>query len=92
MAREQALLAAGVDINTIDAFQGREKDAVLLSLVRSNGEEQISFLSDLRRMNVMLTQARRHRFVAGNSVMLSSHSCCALHRVHVGGLGLSLHI
>ena len=67
-------LSADVEVDTVDAFQGREKDAILLSLVRSNGEGQIGFLSDLRRMNVALTRARRHLFVVGDSATLSGHS------------------
>ena len=66
-------LSADVEVDTVDAFQGREKDAILVSLVRSNGEGQIGFLSDLRRMNVALTRARRHLFVVGDSATLSGH-------------------
>jgi ATP-dependent RNA/DNA helicase IGHMBP2 len=60
-------------VDTVDAFQGREKDAILVSLTRSNSEGQIGFLSDLRRMNVALTRARRHLFVVGDSATLSGH-------------------
>lgn len=59
-----------VEIDTVDAFQGREKDAVLLSLTRSNAEGAIGFLSDLRRMNVAITRPRRHLFVVGDSATL----------------------
>ncbi len=62
-----------VEVDTVDAFQGREKDAVLVSLTRSNGEGQLGFLTDLRRMNVALTRARRHLFVVGDSATLSGH-------------------
>lgn len=62
-----------LEVDTIDAFQGREKEAVLLSLVRSNGEQQVGFLEDLRRMNVAITRARRHLFVVGDSATLSGH-------------------
>jgi ATP-dependent RNA/DNA helicase IGHMBP2 len=65
-------LAAAVEIDTIDAFQGREKDAVLLSTVRSNADAQIGFLRDLRRMNVAITRARRHLFVVGDGATLAS--------------------
>ncbi|RYZ32112.1 MAG: AAA family ATPase, partial [Myxococcaceae bacterium] len=61
-------------VDTVDAFQGREKDAVLVSLTRSNSEGQLGFLNDLRRMNVALTRARRHLFVVGDSATLSSHA------------------
>jgi ATP-dependent RNA/DNA helicase IGHMBP2 len=62
-----------VEIDTVDAFQGREKDAVLVSLTRSNSEGQLGFLGDLRRMNVAMTRARRHLFVAGDSATLGAH-------------------
>jgi ATP-dependent RNA/DNA helicase IGHMBP2 len=70
--REQ-LGARGVEVATVDGFQGREKDVILLSLVRSNDEGQIGFLSDLRRMNVAITRARRHLFVCGDAGTLSAH-------------------
>ena len=62
-----------VEVDTVDAFQGREKDAVLLGLTRSNGEGELGFLNDLRRMNVALTRARRHLFVVGDSATLGAH-------------------
>jgi len=62
-----------LEVDTIDAFQGREKEAVLLSLVRSNGEQQVGFLEDLRRMNVAITRAKRHLFVVGDSATLTGH-------------------
>ena len=62
-----------MEVDTIDAFQGREKDVVLVSLVRSNGDQALGFLEDLRRMNVALTRARRHLFVVGDSATLCSH-------------------
>lgn len=65
--------APDVEVDTVDAFQGREKDAILVSLTRSNSEGQVGFLNDLRRMNVALTRARRHLFVVGDSATLSAH-------------------
>ncbi|HYX93087.1 MAG TPA: C-terminal helicase domain-containing protein, partial [Myxococcaceae bacterium] len=62
-----------VEIDTVDAFQGREKDAVLVSLTRSNSEGQLGFLTDLRRMNVAITRPRRHLFVVGDSATLGAH-------------------
>jgi len=50
----------GLEIGTVDGFQGREKEAILLSLARSNPDREIGFLSDHRRMNVAITRARRH--------------------------------
>jgi superfamily I DNA and/or RNA helicase len=64
----------GLEVDTVDAFQGREKDAVLLSLVRGNVEQALGFLLDLRRMNVAITRARRHLFVVGDSATLSGHA------------------
>jgi predicted DNA helicase len=62
-----------VEVDTVDAFQGREKDAILVSLTRSNSEGQLGFLTDLRRINVAITRARRHLFVVGDSATLSGH-------------------
>lgn len=62
-----------VEVDTVDAFQGREKDAILVSLTCSNAEGAIGFLADLRRMNVAITRARRHLFVVGDSATLAGH-------------------
>jgi len=50
---------AGIEIGSIDGYQGREKEAIILSLVRSNEKGEVGFLSDTRRMNVGMTRARR---------------------------------
>ncbi|MDB4614582.1 AAA domain-containing protein, partial [bacterium] len=60
-----------LEIDTVDGFQGREKEAVLISLVRSNAEGEIGFLADARRMNVALTRARRKLIVIGDSATMS---------------------
>ncbi len=60
----------GLEIDTVDGFQGREKEAVIITLVRSNNENEIGFLSDRRRMNVALTRARRKLLVIGDSATL----------------------
>lgn len=73
LLRERLAAVPLLEVDTIDAFQGREKEAVLLSLVRSNGEQQVGFLEDLRRMNVAITRARRHLFVVGDSATLTGH-------------------
>ncbi|HEY1907385.1 MAG TPA: C-terminal helicase domain-containing protein, partial [Myxococcaceae bacterium] len=68
-----ALEGLGVEVDTVDAFQGREAEAVLVSCVRSNAEGRLGFLTDLRRMNVALTRAKVHAFVVGDSATLGHH-------------------
>lgn len=65
--RLRNLLPAGVEADTVDGFQGRENEAVIISLVRSNTNGEIGFLLDTRRMNVALTRARRKLIVVGDS-------------------------
>jgi predicted DNA helicase len=62
-----------VEIGSIDGFQGREKEAIVLSLVRSNQDGQVGFLGDTRRMNVGMTRARRLLIVLGDSATLARH-------------------
>jgi ATP-dependent RNA/DNA helicase IGHMBP2 len=61
-----------IEIDSIDGFQGREKEAVIVSLVRSNPDGEIGFLADVRRMNVALTRARRKLIVVGDSATIGS--------------------
>ncbi len=61
-----------VEIDSVDGFQGREKELVIVSLVRSNMEGEMGFLADTRRMNVAMTRARRKLIVIGDSATLSS--------------------
>lgn len=63
----------GVEVDTVDGFQGREKEAVVISLVRSNDRNEIGFLSDYRRMNVALTRARRKLIVIGDTATLAAN-------------------
>ena len=63
-----------ITINTVDGFQGQERDIMLISLVRSNENGQIGFLSDLRRMNVAITRARMKLIIIGDATTLSCHS------------------
>jgi superfamily I DNA and/or RNA helicase len=56
-----------LEINTVDGFQGREKEVILISLVRSNSHNNIGFLRDLRRLNVALTRAKRKLIIIGDS-------------------------
>lgn len=69
----ESLLSWGVDVDTVDGFQGREKEAVVISLVRSNPQGEIGFLADTRRMNVALTRARRTLVVIGDSATIGAH-------------------
>jgi ATP-dependent RNA/DNA helicase IGHMBP2 len=62
---------ASVTINTIDSFQGQERDMVYISMTRSNAESIIGFLSDIRRMNVAMTRARKKLVITGDSATLS---------------------
>jgi predicted DNA helicase len=65
--------AAGLEVGTVDGFQGREKEAVIVDLVRSNDHGEIGFLSNMRRMNVALTRARRFLLVVADSATLGDH-------------------
>jgi predicted DNA helicase len=65
---------AALEIDSVDAFQGREKEVVIVSLVRSNREGQLGFLTDTRRMNVAMTRARRKLIMIGDSATLSNHA------------------
>jgi superfamily I DNA and/or RNA helicase len=65
--------AAGLEIGTVDGFQGREKEAVIVDLVRSNDRGEIGFLANTRRMNVALTRARRFLLVVADSATLGDH-------------------
>jgi len=67
------LVLDDLEIDTVDGFQGREKEVVVISLVRSNGQGEIGFLADVRRMNVALTRARRKLLVIGDSATIASH-------------------
>lgn len=63
-----------VSVNTVDGFQGQERDVILISLVRSNEEGQIGFLCDLRRMNVAITRARMKLIILGNVRTMTRHA------------------
>lgn len=67
-------ILAHISVNTIDSFQGQERDIVYISLTRSNAEGAIGFLSDIRRMNVAMTRARKKLVVIGDSATLASSS------------------
>lgn len=62
-----------VTINTVDAFQGQERDVIIIGFVRSNDKGEVGFLSDIRRTNVAITRARKRLIMVGDSATLSSH-------------------
>ena len=62
-----------ISVNTVDGFQGQERDIIIISLVRANEEGQIGFLKDLRRMNVAITRARMKLIILGDSGTLTRH-------------------
>ncbi|KAF2140678.1 uncharacterized protein K452DRAFT_230123 [Aplosporella prunicola CBS 121167] len=57
----------GIELGSVDGFQGREKEAVVVSLVRSNSEREVGFLGEKRRLNVAMTRPKRHLCVVGDS-------------------------
>jgi ATP-dependent RNA/DNA helicase IGHMBP2 len=83
----ELLPVAGLEIDSVDGFQGREKEAVVISLVRSNGEGEIGFLADVRRMNVALTRPRRKLLVVGDSATLAAHPFYQRLFEYVEGIG-----
>ncbi|HET7752642.1 MAG TPA: AAA domain-containing protein [Anaeromyxobacteraceae bacterium] len=78
---------AGLEVDTVDGFQGREKDAVVVSLVRANDSGDVGFLADVRRMNVALTRARRKLVVVGDGATVSRHPFYAAFLEHAQATG-----
>ena len=62
-----------VDVKSADGFQGGERDIIIVSLVRSNEEGKIGFLKDLKRLNVLLTRAKKKLIIIGNRKTLESN-------------------
>jgi superfamily I DNA and/or RNA helicase len=60
-----------ITVNTVDSFQGQERDAIFISMTRSNADSIIGFLSDIRRMNVAMTRARKKLVMIGDSATLA---------------------
>ncbi len=69
----KTMLNKEVEVGTVDGFQGREKEIVIVSLVRSNEKGEVGFLKDIRRMNVAMTRARRLLIVIGDSATIGRH-------------------
>ena len=63
-----------IEVHTVDGFQGREKEVIIISLVRSNPEEEIGFLDDIRRLNVAITRAKRKLIIIGDTKTLGNHT------------------
>jgi ATP-dependent RNA/DNA helicase IGHMBP2 len=76
-----------VEIDTVDGFQGREKEVVIISLVRSNKQLEIGFLADTRRMNVALTRARSKLMLIGDSATLAAHEFYANLITYIESIG-----
>ena len=68
---ESGAALAALEVSTVDGFQGREKEAIVISCVRSNAAHEVGFLADARRMNVAVTRARRHVALLGDTETLS---------------------
>jgi superfamily I DNA and/or RNA helicase len=66
-------ITENLNINTVDSFQGQERDIIYISLVRSNEKGEIGFLSDTRRMNVAMTRARKKLVIIGDSAAIGQH-------------------
>jgi superfamily I DNA and/or RNA helicase len=62
-----------ITINTVDAFQGQERDVIAISFVRSNSKSEVGFLGDIRRTNVAMTRARKKLIMIGDTATLGSH-------------------
>lgn len=62
-----------VTINTVDAFQGQERDVIIISFVRSNDKAEVGFLGDIRRTNVAMTRAKKKLIMIGDSATLGAH-------------------
>jgi len=76
LLRESPMLSSYLDyinVNTVDGFQGQERDVIYISLTRSNAKGEVGFLADVRRMNVALTRARKKLVVIGDSATLGQH-------------------
>lgn len=69
---EELVIGHDISINTIDSFQGQERDVIYISLVRSNDKSEIGFLKDFRRMNVAMTRAKKKLVIIGDSVTLGT--------------------
>jgi superfamily I DNA and/or RNA helicase len=74
-------------VGTVDSFQGQERDIIAITLTRSNPQGEIGFLSDIRRMNVGMTRARRKLLLVGDSSTLCRHPFFVVLLAYVKGVG-----
>ena len=81
------LLQRRLSVGTVDSFQGQERDIIAITLTRSNPQGEIGFLSDIRRMNVGMTRARRKLLLVGDSATLCSHPFFVELLAYVKGVG-----
>ncbi len=79
-------LRHSITVQTVDGFQGQERDIILISLVRSNEHGQIGFLNDLRRMNVAMTRARMKLIIIGHQATLTHHPFYQRLKAYIEGL------
>lgn len=70
---EKAFIGLQLEVNTIDGFQGQEKDVIFISLVRSNEKSELGFIKDKRRLNVAMTRARKKLVIIGDSATIGNH-------------------
>lgn len=81
-----------ISVNTVDGFQGQERDVILISMVRGNEEGKIGFLNDLRRMNVAITRARMKLIILGDAATLQHHPFYTKLYKHIESVGKVYHL